>query len=204
MAELCRLIESAEQVPTLEELAEHAGLSAYHLHRVFKSVTGLTPKEYAAAHRTRRVREELGRSSSITEAIYGAGYGSNGRFYESSNQVLGMTPTSYRAGGANTEIRFAIGSGIQTINVLTPLPAIVESLTIDGTTQPGFAGSPIIELNGSSRVTRGFIGFPTIEFNDSAGLTVVVARAGKVVKSTGYTSWNESDVRAILRALKSS
>ena len=109
VAELCRLIEGAEEPPSLEELASHAGLSVYHLHRVFKSVTGLTPREYAAAHRTRRVREELGRSGSVTEAIYGAGYGSNGRFYETSNEVLGMTPTRYRAGGLNTQIRFAVG-----------------------------------------------------------------------------------------------
>lgn len=109
VAELCRLIESAEQVPTLEELADQAGLSTFHVHRVFKAVTGLTPREYAAAHRTRRVRRELDRSGTVTEAIYGAGYSSNGRFYESADQVLGMTPTSYRAGGADTEIRFAIG-----------------------------------------------------------------------------------------------
>lgn len=57
VSELCRLIENAEQVPSLEELANHAGLSTYHLHRVFKAVTGLTPKAYAAAHRARRVRE---------------------------------------------------------------------------------------------------------------------------------------------------
>jgi len=109
VAEVCRLIENAEQAPSLEELANHAGLSTYHLHRVFKAVTGLTPKAYAAAHRTKRVRAELDRSSTVTEAIYGAGYSSNGRFYEKSNEVLGMTPTNYRAGGANTEIRFAIG-----------------------------------------------------------------------------------------------
>jgi AraC family transcriptional regulator of adaptative response/methylated-DNA-[protein]-cysteine methyltransferase len=109
VAELCRLIESAEEVPSLEQLANHAGLSIYHLHRVFKAVTGLTPRAYAAAHRARRVRAELDRSGTVTEAIYGAGYNSNGRFYETSNEVLGMTPTDYRAGGKNTEIRFAIG-----------------------------------------------------------------------------------------------
>jgi AraC family transcriptional regulator of adaptative response/methylated-DNA-[protein]-cysteine methyltransferase len=108
VAELCRLIENAEHVPSLEELANHVGLSPYHLHRVFKAVTGLTPKAYAAAHRAKRVRTELGRSSTVTEAIYGAGYSSNGRFYEESNEVLGMTPTNYRAGGANTAIRFAL------------------------------------------------------------------------------------------------
>jgi len=106
---LCRLIEHAEQAPLLEELAQHAGMSPFHLHRVFKAATGLTPKAYAAAHRDMRVRVELKRSDTVTEAIYEAGYSSNGHFYERSNQILGMTPTIFRAGGANTEIRFAIG-----------------------------------------------------------------------------------------------
>ena len=109
VAELCRYIETAERAPTLAELAQRAGLSAWHLHRVFKSFTGLTPKAYAAAHRAQRVRWELGRSRSVTEAIYGAGYNSGSRFYEESDRVLGMTPTDYRAGGANAEIRFAVG-----------------------------------------------------------------------------------------------
>ena len=109
VAELCRFIENAEEIPSLDELAARAGLSAYHLHRVFKEVTGLTPKAYAAAHRAKRVRKELGSSATVTEAIYGAGYNSQGRFYEESNQVLGMTPTRYRAGGVDTEIRFAVG-----------------------------------------------------------------------------------------------
>ncbi|WP_428420985.1 bifunctional DNA-binding transcriptional regulator/O6-methylguanine-DNA methyltransferase Ada [Methylibium sp.] len=109
VAELCRFIEAAEQAPTLEELARHAGMSAYHLHRVFKAATGLTPRAYAAAHRARRLREALGRSGTVTDAIYGAGYNSGGRFYEEADQVLGMTATRYRAGGADTAIRFAIG-----------------------------------------------------------------------------------------------
>ena len=108
-AELCRLIENAEQVPSLDEMATHAGLSVSHLHRIFKAVTGLTPKAYAAAHRARRVRAVLARSGTVTEAIYDAGYNSSGRFYEDSARVLGMTPTRYRAGGADTQIRFAIG-----------------------------------------------------------------------------------------------
>jgi AraC family transcriptional regulator of adaptative response/methylated-DNA-[protein]-cysteine methyltransferase len=109
VAELCRFIETAEQPPALDELARRAGLSAFHLHRVFKSVTGLTPKAYAGAHRARRLQQELKRSDTVTDAIYGAGYGSAGRFYEESDQLLGMTPTRFRAGGADTEIRFAIG-----------------------------------------------------------------------------------------------
>jgi AraC family transcriptional regulator of adaptative response/methylated-DNA-[protein]-cysteine methyltransferase len=109
VARLCRFIERAEQAPSLEALAAEAGLSVYHLHRVFKAATGLTPKAYAAAHRARRVRAELDRSGTVTEAIYGAGYNSNGRFYAQSNDVLGMTPSRYRAGGTDTDIRFAIG-----------------------------------------------------------------------------------------------
>jgi AraC family transcriptional regulator of adaptative response/methylated-DNA-[protein]-cysteine methyltransferase len=109
VAEMCRFIENADEVPTLNQLAERAGLSSFHLHRVFKEVTGLTPKAYAAAHRAKRVREALTRSGSVTDAIYDAGYNSNGRFYERSNEVLGMTPTRFRAGGADTDIRFAIG-----------------------------------------------------------------------------------------------
>ena len=109
VAELCRFIESAEQPPTLDELAVRAGLSPYHLHRVFKRITGLTPRAYAAAQRAQRVRHELARSETVTAAIYDAGYNSNGRFYAEADRMLGMTPTHYRAGGADTEIRFAIG-----------------------------------------------------------------------------------------------
>ena len=110
IADLCRHIEAAEQAPTLAELAQHAGLSEHHLHRTFKAVTGLTPRAYAAAHRARRVRAELGRSPTVTAAIYDAGYNSNGRFYAEAGDVLGMTPTQLRAGGADTDIRFAIGA----------------------------------------------------------------------------------------------
>jgi AraC family transcriptional regulator, regulatory protein of adaptative response / methylated-DNA-[protein]-cysteine methyltransferase len=109
VAELCRVIANAEQVPSLAVLTNHAGLSAYRLHRVFKAVTGLTPRAYAAGRRAKRVRAGLARRGTVTEAIYGAGYNSNGRFYEKSNQILGMTPTNYRAGGANMDICFAAG-----------------------------------------------------------------------------------------------
>jgi AraC family transcriptional regulator of adaptative response/methylated-DNA-[protein]-cysteine methyltransferase len=109
VTEMCRFIENAEQTPSLHKLAKHAGLSTYHLHRIFKAITGVTPKSYATAHRTSRVHIGLKRSHTVTEAIYGAGYNSNGYFYEKSNQILGMTPTNYRSGGTNTEIRFAIG-----------------------------------------------------------------------------------------------
>src|ERR1700682_2605379 len=109
IASACRLIESSETPPSLELLAQHAGLSTYHFHRIFKAATGLTPKGYAAAHRANLVRKSLNKSDTVTDAIYDAGYNSNSRFSETSNQVLGMTPSNYRAGGAETDIRFAVG-----------------------------------------------------------------------------------------------
>jgi len=109
VTEACRIIEESETLPGLKDLAERVGLSTYYFHRVFKQVTGLTPREYAAAHRSKRLRHELGRTQTVTEAIFDAGYNSSSRFYEKSNDLLGMTPTNYRAGGANTEIRFAVG-----------------------------------------------------------------------------------------------
>ena len=109
VARICRRIEGADRVPSLAALASEANMSRYHFHRVFKAITGLTPRAYAAAHRAERVRRELGRSRTVTEAIFDAGFNSGGRFYATSDEVLGMTPTDYRAGGARAEIRFAVG-----------------------------------------------------------------------------------------------
>lgn len=106
----CRVIEQSDEVPGLADLARLVGMSPAHFHRVFKAQTGLTPKRYAAAQRARRFRGELERGGTVTAAIHGAGYGSSSRFYESSNDVLGMTPKSFRAGGCGATIRFAIGA----------------------------------------------------------------------------------------------
>jgi AraC family transcriptional regulator of adaptative response/methylated-DNA-[protein]-cysteine methyltransferase len=110
MARICRLIETAEEPPKLADLATVAGMSPFHFLRQFKAVAGVTPAAYARAHRAERVRAALARpDASVTTAIYGAGFNSNGRFYETTNDMLGMKPTEYRAGGANAKIRFAIG-----------------------------------------------------------------------------------------------
>ena len=109
VAELCRHLAEVAEVPKLDALAARAGLSPSHLHRVFKSVTGLTPRAYARAQRGERVRRELASSATVTQAIYGAGFGSQGRFYEASDALLGMTPSAYKAGGVDTEIQFAVG-----------------------------------------------------------------------------------------------
>lgn len=105
----CRFIETAEIAPGLDAIAAHVDFSPSHLHRLFKRLTGLTPRQYAAAHRERRLRQELGRGVPVTRAIFEAGYGSSGRFYTQADAVLGMTPGDFRAGGTNTAIRFAVG-----------------------------------------------------------------------------------------------
>lgn len=103
------MIEESEELPELDALANAAGMSRFYFHRVFKEITGLTPKAYAAAHRASRVRNELTRRATVTEAIYEAGFQSSGRFYAASSQMLGMTPSDFRNGGAGASIRFAVG-----------------------------------------------------------------------------------------------
>jgi len=109
VVQACRLIESADQEPSLDELASSVGLSKHHFHRIFRKIAGLTPKAYATAHRNRKVRDGLATKGSVTEAIYDAGFNSSGRFYEKSREALGMKPTTRRAGGSGETIRFALG-----------------------------------------------------------------------------------------------
>lgn len=106
---LCRLIEGADTPPSLQQLADAAHMSPHHLHRLFRAITGVTPKAYATAHRARKVRQELEAQSSVTQAFYSAGYSSSGRFYEEAGQILGMRPGDYRGGGSNAVIQFAAG-----------------------------------------------------------------------------------------------
>ncbi len=105
----CRIIEQSATVPSLDNLANQVGASSYHFHRIFKRITGLTPRQYATALREQRLRDRLDDSGTVTEAIFDAGYNASSRFYAQSSALLGMTPKNYRAGGADTEIRFAIG-----------------------------------------------------------------------------------------------
>lgn len=109
VAQACRLIEESETLPSLAELAGAAGFSPGYFHRLFKAQTGLTPKAYAEARRAERVREGLAEGQSVTATLYDAGFSSSGRFYEKTAGMLGMTPSKYRAGGADEEIRFAVG-----------------------------------------------------------------------------------------------
>jgi AraC family transcriptional regulator, regulatory protein of adaptative response / methylated-DNA-[protein]-cysteine methyltransferase len=109
VAKACRLIESSEEELPLGSLAASVGRSPGYFHRLFKATTGLTPKGYADAHRAARIRKNLMTNTSVTEAIYDAGFNSSGRFYEKSKGLLGMTPTQFRNGGVNEEINFALG-----------------------------------------------------------------------------------------------
>jgi AraC family transcriptional regulator of adaptative response/methylated-DNA-[protein]-cysteine methyltransferase len=109
VAKACKLIESRSETMSLQELAGAVELSPHYFHRLFKAKIGLTPKEYASAHQASRVRKNLESGPSITQAIYDAGYNSNGRFYENAAGILGMTPKQFRRGGQDEEIRFAVG-----------------------------------------------------------------------------------------------
>ncbi|HEY9509542.1 MAG TPA: bifunctional DNA-binding transcriptional regulator/O6-methylguanine-DNA methyltransferase Ada [Verrucomicrobiae bacterium] len=109
IARACRTIKTAEVEPDLGTLAKAAGLSRFHFHRLFKKAVGLTPKAYAKAHRGDRVRSELSRRKSVTEAIYNAGFNSNSRFYEESISLLGMNPRAFQNGGSGLDILFAVG-----------------------------------------------------------------------------------------------
>ena len=110
VARACRMIETSDTPPRLGDLATEVGMSPFHFHRLFKAETGLTPKAYSSAYRARKLRDELSSpDTSITDAIYDAGFNSNSRFYEVSGHLLGMRARDYRAGGAGAVIHFAVG-----------------------------------------------------------------------------------------------
>lgn len=132
VAKACRLIEEGEDEPSLGDLAKAVGRSPGYFHRLFKAATGVTPKDYAAAHRASRVREGLSVGRSVTEAMYDAGFNSSSRFYEKSTAMLGMTPTRYREGGADEEIRFAVAqSGLGAILVASSTKGVAAILLGD-------------------------------------------------------------------------
>ena len=107
--EACRQISEAEAPPNLNELAGQSGLSPFHFHRIFKSVTGMTPKAYDIAQRRNLMRGALQKSSSVTQAAYEAGYNSSAGFYADAEKSLGMSPKAYRSGGRGETIKFAFG-----------------------------------------------------------------------------------------------
>jgi len=132
VAQACRLIDDSETVLPLAELSRAVDLSPSHFHRLFKAVTGLTPMAYAKARQAERVRAGLAQGQSVTATIYDAGFNSSGRFYAKAKDMLGMTPSRYRAGGADEEIRFAVGqSSLGAILVASSANGVVAILIGD-------------------------------------------------------------------------
>ncbi|MHC8507900.1 MAG: bifunctional DNA-binding transcriptional regulator/O6-methylguanine-DNA methyltransferase Ada [Rhodospirillales bacterium] len=105
---VCAAVDAAETAPTLDQLARIAGLSPHYLQRAFKRVMGVSPKAYADARRLARFKQGVKGGEDVTQAMYGAGYGSSSRLYENAAETLGMTPASYAKGGRGAVIRYAV------------------------------------------------------------------------------------------------
>lgn len=114
VARMCREIDqlirsdSEETKITLSDLSARAGMSAHQLERAFRSVMGITPRQYADAQRMRRLKSKLRKGDDVTTALYDAGFGSSSRLYERAPGHLGMTPATYRKGGKGMQIRYTI------------------------------------------------------------------------------------------------
>ncbi len=178
----CRTIETAEAPPGLAELAQAAGLSAWHFHRVFKQVAGVTPKAYATAHRASRLQQGLSRAATVTEAVYAAGFNAPSRFYEGAASRLGMTPTAYRAGGVGAAIRFAVGE--------CSLGAILVAATAKGVCAISLGDDP-------ARLVRELQDrFPKADLvGGDAGFEATVAQAVGLVETPGVKTALPLDIR---------
>ena len=137
----CKMIDEADTQPSLKELAHAVGLSPFHFQRLFKKIVGVTPKQYATERRASLLRKNLKEDSTITDAMYHAGFGSSSRFYEKALATLGMKPSAYKNGAQDVRIRFAIvpcflelvlvaatAQGICTIDFGNTAAALKESL----------------------------------------------------------------------------
>lgn len=111
VAQCCRLLAAGNadgQPLSLQVLAQQVGVSSFHLHRLFKAHTGLTPKAYASALRMQTLRQALNQQSSVTQAIFEAGFNASSRFYAQAGPALGMRPSEYRRGGEQLRIAHAV------------------------------------------------------------------------------------------------
>jgi AraC family transcriptional regulator, regulatory protein of adaptative response / methylated-DNA-[protein]-cysteine methyltransferase len=120
----CALLRTSETMPSLAELADAAAISRFHFHRVFKQITGATPRDYARTHRISRLAQRLDAGEKVAEAIYASGFGSSSRAYEAAPAALGMTPGARRRSGGGETIRF--------VTVATPLGWALVAATTRG------------------------------------------------------------------------
>lgn len=132
----CRMIEAADQPPRAEDLARRIGLSRFHFHRQFKALTGMTPQEYARAHRAGRLRAGLRQGENVTRAIHDAGFGSGSRFYAASDAILGMSPSAFRKGGQDARIHFAIAQSSLGAILVARTEKGVCAISLGDTPQP--------------------------------------------------------------------
>ncbi len=132
-----QLLDNAEGIMTLADLSKRVGLSSFHLQRLFKRATGLSPREYQSARRMQHVKSGLRKGDDVTTALYDAGFGSPSRLYEKSAQQLGMTPGEYRRGGPGATIRYAVAP--------TPLGRMLVAATDRGLCAVRF-GETVTEL----------------------------------------------------------
>ena len=109
VTEACRLLEQ-ERTLTLDELAQAVAVSPYHFHRLFKSVTGMTPRAWQQAWRARKLRETLVASETVTDAVLAAGFPASSSYYRQADSTLGMTARQFRRGGDTQRVRFTLQS----------------------------------------------------------------------------------------------
>ena len=112
-----QLIDNSESTLTLAALSKRVGISAFHLQRLFKRATGLSPREYQVARRTQQLKSRLRSGADVTTSLYDAGYGSPSRLYEVADQQLGMTPATYGKGGSGERIAFTVADSVAGQNV---------------------------------------------------------------------------------------
>ncbi|MEW6263179.1 MAG: bifunctional DNA-binding transcriptional regulator/O6-methylguanine-DNA methyltransferase Ada [Thermodesulfobacteriota bacterium] len=170
VGDACRLMEEATEPPVLEDLAAAVGLSPSHLHRLFKKVLGVTPKEYSATLRMNRIKKGLAPEASVTQAIYEAGFNSSSRFYEKTMEILGMTAGKYKKGAAGLRIRFAVADSF--------LGKVLVAATDHGLCAIEFSDSP------APLVERLRTRFPRAELDeDDAGFVAWVSKVTEFIET---------------------
>ncbi|HYZ33508.1 MAG TPA: bifunctional DNA-binding transcriptional regulator/O6-methylguanine-DNA methyltransferase Ada [Crenalkalicoccus sp.] len=138
----CEMIEASETIPSLAALADRAGYARHHFLRLFREVTGVTPRSYAESVRARRLQASLAAGERVAEAVAGAGFGSESRVYGAPGRVVGMTPGAARRGGAGERIRTAFAD--------SPLGLLLVGATESGVCFIGF-GEDAGSLEGDLR-----------------------------------------------------